>query len=119
MSERVLPRFYFAYCEAAFDAKYIHNFQIRWGKALDHSATAAPLQPSSSQELPKHATKATAPADPVTQASSFFIVTPLSPHSPLVQGALNRLHVDRAPSAGAREDPSRVANPSNKGPECV
>ncbi|EIE24233.1 cyclopropane fatty acid synthase [Coccomyxa subellipsoidea C-169] len=69
-------RFYFAYCEAAFDAKYIHNFQIRWAKATDHPA-ADPLQPSSSQELPKHVVaKAAAPADPVTQvllAIYFFL----------------------------------------------
>ncbi|BDA46075.1 probable cyclopropane-fatty-acyl-phospholipid synthase at C-terminar half [Coccomyxa sp. Obi] len=67
-------RFYFAYCEAAFDAKYIHNFQIRWSKAIDQSA---PLEPSSSQELPKEPiTKAAAPADPVTQvllAIYFFL----------------------------------------------
>ena len=25
-------RFYFAYCEAAFDAKYIHDFQVTWRK---------------------------------------------------------------------------------------
>lgn len=65
-------RFYFAYCEAAFDAKYIHNYQIRWAKALDHTGAGDSLQPSSSQELPKPTqAKATVPADPVTQASSF------------------------------------------------
>ena len=27
-----LCRFYFAYCEAAFDARYIHNYQMLWVK---------------------------------------------------------------------------------------
>lgn len=29
---RLLRRFYFVYCEAAFDARYIHNFHLTWVK---------------------------------------------------------------------------------------
>lgn len=36
-----LHRFYFAYCEAAFDARYIHNFQVKWVK--DAAAAPPPL----------------------------------------------------------------------------
>lgn len=32
-------RFYFAYCEGAFDAKYIHDYHILWVK--DEAACAA------------------------------------------------------------------------------
>ena len=62
--EPLCSRFYFAYCEAAFDAKYIHNFQIVWGKS------AQPLlEPTSSQDLPKALLGGTAAAaDPFTQA---------------------------------------------------
>lgn len=28
-------RFYFAYCEAGFDARYLHNFQVTWTKTED------------------------------------------------------------------------------------
>ena len=35
-------RFYFAYCEAAFDAKYIHNYQILWIKDPAAAPPAAP-----------------------------------------------------------------------------
>ena len=60
-------RFYFAYCEAAFDAKYIHNFQTTWLKAGE----AAGACPSSSQEASAEAplaARAAEPADPFTQA---------------------------------------------------
>lgn len=38
--------FYFAYCEAAFDAKYIHDFHVTWEKrpaaaAASHAGTVA------------------------------------------------------------------------------
>ena len=57
-------RFYFAYCEAAFDAKYIHNFQLVWAKS------AQPVfELTSSQELSKSLLGGTAAAaDPFTQA---------------------------------------------------
>jgi hypothetical protein len=32
-------RFYFAYCEAAFDARYIHTFQVTWIKDREFSLT--------------------------------------------------------------------------------
>ena len=35
-------RFYFAYCEAAFDAKYIHNYQILWVKTALPAVPAGP-----------------------------------------------------------------------------
>lgn len=34
-------RFYFAYCEAAFDARYIHDLQVVWVKG-DAPPAAAP-----------------------------------------------------------------------------
>jgi hypothetical protein len=68
----LVRRFYFAYCEAAFDAKYIHNFQILWSKASAAPALGSDLgERSSGQELLKAAvTPAAPPADPVTQVTS-------------------------------------------------
>ena len=49
LNSLVCRRFYFAYCEAAFDAKYIHDYQITWHKTTDAvanlpvTAEAAPL----------------------------------------------------------------------------
>lgn len=37
----LLCRFYFAYCEAAFDARYIHDFQVLFVKGDAGDATAA------------------------------------------------------------------------------
>lgn len=39
---------YFAYCEAAFDAGYIHNFQIVWVKSADAPSDL----PAASSQLP-------------------------------------------------------------------
>ena len=77
-------RFYFAYCEAAFDARYIHNFQITWVKSAE--AAPAPLlgpPPSASAVRAsggKAAAHASAPTDSVTQArghacSAFLVQT--------------------------------------------
>jgi hypothetical protein len=40
--------FYFAYCEAGFDAKYIHNFHVTWEKRPGHAGagTAAASDPA-------------------------------------------------------------------------
>lgn len=62
-------RFYFAYCEAAFDARYIHDFQVTWRKAADGEATASEAAPSSAAaalQAVQH------PSDPVTQVSGFL-----------------------------------------------
>lgn len=40
--------FYFAYCEAAFDAKYIHDFHVTWTKATEGAALAGGSGVSSS-----------------------------------------------------------------------
>ena len=68
----LLCRFYFAYCEAAFDARYIHNFQILWQKAAEPQMAPSPLAPSSSEALSKPlgtliAPMQSAPSDPVMQ----------------------------------------------------
>ena len=65
-------RFYFAYCEAAFDAKYIHNFQILWEKSADPQNGHSPLAPTNSEELSKPlgaliSPIQAAPSDPITQ----------------------------------------------------
>ncbi|KAL4856846.1 Tuberculostearic acid methyltransferase UfaA1 [Chlorella vulgaris] len=39
-------RFYFAYCEAAFDAKYIHTYQVTWVKDEQPTLTAEDMQRS-------------------------------------------------------------------------
>ncbi len=67
-----LCRFYFAYCEAAFDAKYIHNFQILWQKSAEPQKVLSALTPSSSEELSKPLGTLinpiqSAPSDPITQ----------------------------------------------------
>lgn len=54
-------RFYFAYCEAAFDAKYIHDYHILWVK--DAAATTA----LASQPLPSSAALTSSPTQPITQ----------------------------------------------------
>ena len=74
-------RFYFAYCEAAFDARYIHNFQITWVKSAE--AAPAPLlcpPPSASAVRVyggKAAAHAPAPTDSVTQARGPSTPAPL------------------------------------------
>jgi hypothetical protein len=40
-------RFYFAYCEAAFDARYIHTFQVTWVKDKEPTLTPEDMQRSS------------------------------------------------------------------------
>jgi hypothetical protein len=40
-------RFYFAYCEAAFDARYIHTFQVIWVKDKEPTLTPEDMQRSS------------------------------------------------------------------------
>ena len=66
-----LCRFYFAYCEAAFDARYIHNFQILWQKSAEPQELPSALTPSRSEELCKPLPLITpmqsAPSDPITQ----------------------------------------------------
>ncbi|KAL4447595.1 hypothetical protein ABPG75_004814 [Micractinium tetrahymenae] len=39
-------RFYFAYCEAAFDARYIHTYQVTWVKDKPPTLTAEDMQRS-------------------------------------------------------------------------
>ena len=40
-------RFYFAYCEGAFDAKYIHTFQVTWVKSQQPTLTDADVRTAS------------------------------------------------------------------------
>ena len=62
----VLCRFYFAYCEAAFDAHYIHDFQITWTKAEQHAHAESRADDSAAGLL----SPSRSPPDPVTQVSS-------------------------------------------------
>ena len=64
-----LCRFYFAYCEAAFDARYLHNFQILWEKSSEPDAAATSRAPMGPSELPKQAVPPLQPppSDPTTQ----------------------------------------------------
>ena len=55
-------RFYFAYCEAAFDARYIRNYQIVWRKTAE-PATAVLAAINADLAAPP------APADPMTQVT--------------------------------------------------
>ena len=64
-------RFYFAYCEAAFDAKYIHDYHILWVK--DAAATTA----LASQPLPSSAALTSSPTQPITQVC-FMQSTPMA-----------------------------------------
>lgn len=74
-------RFYFTYCEAAFDARYIHNFQITWTKA----AEAGPAEPDTvAGSADAAATAALPPSsrdppDPVTQVRASRITLAHSP----------------------------------------
>ena len=67
-----VARFYLAYSEAAFDARYIHNFQITWAKSA--AAAPAPLLgaprdgTASISFAASGKTAAVAPTDSVTQA---------------------------------------------------
>ena len=56
-----LCRFYFAYCEAAFDERYIHTFQVLWVKGAE---------PRNSMAAPAGATLAEAVAEPSRRPSS-------------------------------------------------
>ena len=66
-------RFYFAYCEAAFDARYLHNFQILWEKSSEPDAAATSRAPMGPSELPKQAVPPlqSPPSDPTTQVSGW------------------------------------------------
>ena len=71
-------RFYFAYCEAAFDAKYIHNFQILWQKSAEPRELPTALTPRSSEELCKPLGNLmtpvqSAPSDPTTQVQFQYL----------------------------------------------
>jgi hypothetical protein len=57
----VACRFYFAYCEAAFDERYIHTFQVLWVKGAE---------PRNSMAAPAGATLAEAVAEPSRRPSS-------------------------------------------------
>ena len=78
-------RFYFAYCEAAFDAKYIHDFQMTWLKsaAEDHSpqmgsssSPAVPRLQSKHKETGDILLRTNDPADPCTQVSNLSAEEP-------------------------------------------
>ncbi|KAK9821949.1 hypothetical protein WJX81_001503 [Elliptochloris bilobata] len=74
-------RFYFAYCEAAFDARYIHNFQITWAKSAAAELSPLPAAPRGGNAAPMQIAAsgkagAAAPTDSVTQvllAIYFFL----------------------------------------------
>ena len=72
-------RFYFAYCEAAFDAKYLHNFQSLWEKSSEPGAAATARAPMGPSELRKQALPSlhSAPSDPTTQVASWQCAPPL------------------------------------------
>ncbi|PSC74866.1 cyclopropane-fatty-acyl-phospholipid synthase [Micractinium conductrix] len=69
-------RFYFAYCEAAFDARYIHTFQVTWVKDEQPTLTPEDLQRSIEMSKGIHSPTASldspaaswAAGDPITQA---------------------------------------------------
>ncbi|GBF87498.1 cyclopropane fatty acid synthase [Raphidocelis subcapitata] len=74
-------QFYFAYCEAAFDAKYIHDYHVTWVK--DGAAAVGAAGPSSSAASGGAAVGGAAaalgeavrqelPSDPITQALLAF-----------------------------------------------
>lgn len=73
-------RFYFVYCEAAFDMRYIHNFHLTWVKDGQPAATtAATAVAAASSALSASAAvlQRELPSDPVTQALLglyFFLV---------------------------------------------
>ena len=86
-----LCSFYFAYCEAAFDAKYIHNFQILWEKSAEPQTMPPYLAHSPSEELFKPTGALltpiqAAPSDPITQVcvriSRSFSVQPVGAERP-------------------------------------
>lgn len=73
----IKPRFYFAYCEASFDARYIHNFHLTWVKnepgmatgALPGGASAAApaVFNVSATSVAAEALSRELPSDPITQ----------------------------------------------------
>ncbi len=73
-------RFYFAYCEAAFDARYIHTFQVVWGKDAPATLTAADVARSLERSKmgaaappPGGAAAANAPAGRVNAATQLLL----------------------------------------------
>ena len=60
-------RFYFAYCEAAFDARYIRNYQIVWRKTAEPATAVL-------SAINADLAAAPAPADPMTQVTGFKIL---------------------------------------------
>lgn len=65
-------RFYFAYCEAAFDAHYIHNFQITWTKQAEPEQAPTQQQDTDGKLRAVQPTSAKRPPDRVTQAKLQF-----------------------------------------------
>ena len=56
-------RFYFAYCEAGFDAKYIHTFQVSWKKDVECSLTRQQIQMALEKSKSGGGTASSAAAD--------------------------------------------------------
>jgi hypothetical protein len=63
MASVLTCRFYFAYCEAAFDARYIHNYQILWVKEAPPAQPAGAAPPAVAAD----ASKRIISSNPVTQ----------------------------------------------------
>lgn len=76
-------RFYFAYCEAAFDAQYIHTYQITWAK--DKPVTLTPFDMQRALERSKHGGKAAAAAPAAAAASDDKGGAPPPARDPLTQ----------------------------------
>ena len=63
----VMCRFYFAYCEAAFDERYIHTFQVLWVKGAEpRSGVGAPAGATLAEAVAEPSRRPSSP-DPMTQ----------------------------------------------------
>ncbi|KAK9863387.1 hypothetical protein WJX84_002368 [Apatococcus fuscideae] len=65
-------RFYFAYCEAGFDAHYIHNFQVTWTKT-EATSKEMDLQPHAEQQAPDNTRIDPSLQGQIVQSVYFFL----------------------------------------------
>ncbi|KAG1678524.1 hypothetical protein FOA52_014558 [Chlamydomonas sp. UWO 241] len=82
-------QFYFAYCEAGFDYRYIHNFHVVWSKHEPQAVVARAAGPSEHRaisagtEAIRSVMQSEMPDDPVTQVllAAYFFLSGLLVHS--------------------------------------
>ncbi|GFR51020.1 hypothetical protein Agub_g13347 [Astrephomene gubernaculifera] len=81
-------RFYFAYCEAAFDARYIHNYHILLVKDATHGSAAASAAAAAVAAPGRMSASGMAPAALLSVSSSASSLVQELPSDPITQALM-------------------------------